>query len=98
MFLPFEHPRVTAGDDHLAVEVVGGLVELERPAGVTDVLHERGDIGRLHGAVTGHRAPDAIADLADCETLALRHGGTALRGGSQQHTVFVMDRVDMCRL
>src|SRR5258708_4232620 len=30
MFLPFEHPRVTARDDHLAVERVGCFVSLER--------------------------------------------------------------------
>src|SRR5258708_39789070 len=38
--LPLPHLRVAIGDDHLAVEIVGGLVELHRHAGRAHLFHE----------------------------------------------------------
>jgi len=83
--LPFPHPRIAAGDDHLAVEDKHGGLGVERHVVLADAFHQLADVRGLHVTVAPDRAPDALAEAVQHQLLARMNDGHLLRQHAKQH-------------
>lgn len=91
--MPFPHAGFAAGDDHLAIEIVGGLGRFQRHAAGANFFDHGGDVGGLHVSVARARAPNALADFANLDAVGIGDVRQLFGEDAEENDGFVKDLV-----